>query len=273
MAAATTTYHGYIKMKFLVAVLFVLLNSSFSVYAESLTYPNGAKKAVIFSYDDAAIQDRQFVKLLNKYHLIGTFNVNSGRLGKKALWLKDFIGKEGKFIDVEELSRLYKGHEVAGHSYSHPGLAGLESKELIKQIKRDKQILEPLLSQEVRSFAYPLGSYDEAAMSAVKQAGYSNARTTQDSNSFQLPEYFMAWHPTVHHSKAMTLVNEYVSLQAKQLTVMMIWGHSWEFDENKPNNNWQYIEALLKEIAHRDDIWYVSAGEFIGYIISLEKNK
>ena len=172
----------------------------------------------------------------------------------------------GHKIKQSEVKTLYKGHEIASHSYSHPGFAGLDTAELKLQLARDKHILSPLKGSPLQSFAYPLGSYDKAAMKLVKQAGFTNARTVNDTLNFELPTNYMAWNPTVHHSKAMPLIEQYIALKSNKLTVMMIWGHSWEFDKNTKNNNWDYAEQLVQTISNKDDIWYVSAGEFIAFL-------
>ncbi|MGA4607139.1 polysaccharide deacetylase family protein [Pseudoalteromonas maricaloris] len=249
------------RFTFLLMCLFIN-----TVYANSLTYPNGAKKAVIFSYDDGVIQDRRLVDLFNQYAVVGTFNISSGLLGQQAPWLESYIGNIGEYITAEEVYTLYQGHEVAGHSFSHPGLAGLEHTELVKQINNDQNILSSLIGQRITSFAYPLGSFDEAAKVELKLAGFKNARTVKDSRNFDIPKDFYQWSPTVHHSHAMPLVREYLEAQPDKLTVMLIWGHSWEFDEQKHNNNWNYMELLLKSISNKKDIWYVSAGDFTNFI-------
>ena len=45
-----------------------------------MLFPEGKNKALILSYDDGAIQDRELVKLMKKFHLIGTFHLNSNKL-------------------------------------------------------------------------------------------------------------------------------------------------------------------------------------------------
>ena len=62
-----------------------------------MLFPEGKNKALILSYDDGAIQDRKLVDLMNKYHLIGTFHLNSNKLGSN----KDF-----NYLKKEEKSAL-----------------------------------------------------------------------------------------------------------------------------------------------------------------------
>ena len=42
----------------------------------------GKKKAITFSFDDGVTQDVRLIEILNRYHLKGTFNINSELLGK-----------------------------------------------------------------------------------------------------------------------------------------------------------------------------------------------
>ena len=84
----------------------VLLKSERKHKMDSFT--NGKKKAITFSFDDGVIQDRRLVALMDKYNLKGTFNLNSGMLGKK-----DIFEYEGKTVDysrVEE-SEIRKGRK------------------------------------------------------------------------------------------------------------------------------------------------------------------
>ena len=45
-------------------------------------WPGGKSFAVTFSYDDGHAFDRRLVALFNKYGVKGTFNLNSGFLGR-----------------------------------------------------------------------------------------------------------------------------------------------------------------------------------------------
>ncbi len=81
-------------------------------------------KAVTFSYDDGAIQDRRLVALLNKYGLKGTFNLNSSKLG---------FG-----VDPDEIKVLYEGHEVAVHTLMHPNFRDCSDKAIVWQTEQDR---------------------------------------------------------------------------------------------------------------------------------------
>ena len=78
-----------------------------------MCYPNWKEKALTFSYDDGNVKDRDLVALFNKYGVKGTFNLNSAIFAEN--------GKPNN-ISKTEVKELYKGHEVAVHTVTHPRL-------------------------------------------------------------------------------------------------------------------------------------------------------
>lgn len=248
-----------------ICLLTLLLISSLHLALADLTYPDGNKKAIIFSFDDGLVQDHRLVELLNKYNIVGTFNLSSGLLAKDALWLENILGSPGQYIEHGQVPALYGEHEIAAHSYSHPVLTDLNANEAKIEISKDRELLSNIASYPVNSFAYPLGGYNEAVMELVKRAGFTNARTVKNTYSFSLPTDLFEWHPSAHHSDALPFAKEYTKLETDELTVFMVWGHSWEFDQNLPNNNWDYFESLLQILSERDDVWYTTAGQFAAF--------
>ena len=79
-----------------------------------------AKKSVTFSFDDGVKQDAPFVELLNKYGMKCTFNLNSGLASEKHRWV--YKGVDVIHMNKEDMLDLYKGHEVAVHTLTHPFL-------------------------------------------------------------------------------------------------------------------------------------------------------
>ena len=48
---------------------------------------NGKYKALTFSFDDGNFDDIRLIKIMNKYGLKGTFNLNSGKITKADHWV------------------------------------------------------------------------------------------------------------------------------------------------------------------------------------------
>ena len=229
-------------------------------------FPEGKAKALVLSYDDGPSQDIRFIELLNRYGVKGTFNINSGRLGLDAEWMTEFIGEPGQYVSAKELTEVYAGHKIASHTVNHPHVLELNSQQLRDEIVCDIELLEGLAAAPVESFAYPFGEFDDRIVAVLKDSPITNARTVEDTNGFGLPEDPLRWHPTVHHTRALPLVEEFLGLTSDAPALLIIWGHSWEFDKGSADNSWAVAEAIVKKLSGHEDIWYAGAGEFVRYL-------
>ncbi|MBR5260819.1 MAG: polysaccharide deacetylase family protein [Oscillospiraceae bacterium] len=224
-----------------------------------LKFPGGKTRALTFSYDDGIYQDMRLVQLFNLYGLKCTFNLNSGIQNNDHTWLnKDVLVRR---MPKEILPDLYKGHEVAVHTLTHPRLYDLPDEQLAYELKQDRENLEELFGQPMVGMAYPFGDCDERIMKAVADAGLLYGRTTKTTGTFALPEDPLAWKATCHHKdeNLIPYVDEFLA-EGDDLRLFYIWGHSYEFDVER---NWQNIENFCKKIAGRDDVWYCTNGEFV----------
>ena len=73
--------------------------------------------------------------------------------------------------------------------------------------------------------------------------------TCSDVNQ-ELPENFLAWHPTCHdHDEAaMPLADTFVNSTDEELRLFYIWGHSFELDKDDMDR-WQAMEKLCAFLA------------------------
>lgn len=92
----------------------------------------------------------------------------------------------GSFLNWEDLHRLEaRGHEVAGHSLTHPNLAkpgkDMDPAAYVAwvwhELKDSKDILERHLGHTVEAFAWPYGAYNPALVAAARAAGYKQLWT------------------------------------------------------------------------------------------------
>lgn len=74
---------------------------------------------------------------------------------------------------------IQSGQEIGSHTVTHPRLAEIGIEEAQHQLAQSKQQLEDLLQQEVSSFCYPYGSYDQEVKQRVSALGYKRAVTTE----------------------------------------------------------------------------------------------
>ena len=219
----------------------------------------GIMKAVTFSYDDGVTQDKRFVEMLDRYNLKGTFNINSGRLG-----LIDTVehpyGEIRNVISEDEVKTVYKNHEVAVHTLTHPFLTELEDDEILYQIEKDQENLSRIVGYDVVGMAYPGGgernNNQYVADFIKKNTNIKYARTITSTYNFDIQDDLYRFKPTISHNqidKMFELAEEFIALKTDTPKLFYIWGHSYEFDSF---NSWERMEEFCRLISGHKDIFY-----------------
>ncbi len=265
--------------KYLYLLLFTSLTISSQTRKENdsnvseieMLFPDGKTKALILSYDDGTIFDRKLVALMNQYHLIGTFHLNSNKLGTDVNF---------NYLNKEEIKELFTGHEVSVHSANHPNLPDISKANVVNEIMEDRKELERLVGYPVRGMAYPFGNTNDMVVETISGLGIEYARTVGDSHHFELPSDFLRWHPTIHQfAKAYwepnqsekdqkeleifyKLIRDFLS--TKEIAVFDIWGHSWEMGADQ--NKWEETEKFFRLLANNPLIYYTKQIDFVDYI-------
>lgn len=220
-------------------------------------FPEGRHKVLTMSYDDGKQADRRLVEIFNKNGIKGTFHLNAGLMNN------------AERINPEEVKTLYRGHEVACHTLTHPTIARCPSALIAQQVIEDRKLLEEITGYAVRGLSYPNGSYNEQIKEMLPHLGIEYARIVGDSKNFSMPEDLYAWKATCHHNhNLMELGQEFAALYKTQYLYMMyVWGHSYEFDQD---NNWKLIEEFCKTMGERDDIWYATNIQIVDYFKAMD---
>ncbi|MBP2705180.1 polysaccharide deacetylase family protein [Microbispora sp. RL4-1S] len=123
------------------------------------------KTIVTLTFDDGDASHAKVARILEKHHMRGTFYVNSGTLGTK-----------GKLSRKQVVAIQKAGHEIGGHTLTHPYLTQLSFEQQRAEICDDRAALLKM-GLRVRTFAYPYGALDAGAKQAARQCGYNAART------------------------------------------------------------------------------------------------
>lgn len=240
----------------------------------NLLFPEGKKKALTLSYDDGVVQDRRLVALLNKYKIRCTFNLCSGLLGTTVNARIDDIEVDVSKVGAREVQSLYKGHEVAGHGYTHMALNTVDSGSASYEVIYDRKELEIITGGIVRGFAYPFGTFNENVKSVLVTAGIEYARTVRSTREFGLPSDYLEWNPTCHHNdpQLMKLAESFCKDPHffDQPKLFYLWGHSYEFDQH---DNWNVIEDFLDYMSQNKEIWFATNIEIIDYLKSYRQLK
>lgn len=221
---------------------------------------NGKMKAVTFSYDDAVTQDQRLIHLFNQYGLKGTFNLNSELLGKPGSLIREDVTVAHVKPRAQEIAKIYKGHEVASHTLTHPLLPQQSDEEIIRQVEQDRLALSDIVGYEVVGFAYPGGgvNFNQHVADVIREnTGVKYARTTVSSGNFDVQDDLFVFRPSVYHhvewDKMEQLADAFLALKPDKPQIFYIWGHAYEFDIH---NDWDRFEAFLKKIAGHDDVFY-----------------
>lgn len=226
-------------------------------------FPNGKFKVLTMSYDDGRDGDRKLVEIFNKNGIKGTFHLNSGLIEKYEPSISDSFGGR---IQKEEIKELYKGHEVACHTLTHPTIERCPMSQVALEIIEDRKELESIVNYTVRGLSYPNGSYNDSIKNLLPNLGIEYSRIVGGSENFLMPKDFYEWKSTCHHNNKnlLKLADEFLSLNKKQYLYMFyVWGHSFEFDRD---NNWHVIEDFCEKLGNKDDIWYATNIQIVDYL-------
>src|SRR5690349_13831311 len=103
---------------------------------EIFRFPAGKRIAVTSSFDDGHTFDRRVVEAFNAWGLKGTFNLNSGSLQRNGRPAVESGTRTT--LDASEVAELYRGHEVAIHSVTHPWLDRLDASQIAAEVLEDR---------------------------------------------------------------------------------------------------------------------------------------
>lgn len=126
---------------------------------------------VSITFDDSWIsQYTNALPILEKAGMKGTFYITTEPL----------IEKWDEFMNPTQVKDIAnKGHEIGGHTVTHPHLPELSDTEVTKEITDSKKYLETLIGRSVTALAYPFGEFNSTVKNLIKTAGYTTARGVQ----------------------------------------------------------------------------------------------
>lgn len=219
-------------------------------------------KYFTLSFDDGTVQDRRFVEILDRYQLKCTFNLNSGLFSNQHDITHEGILVNHNEITPDEVASLYKNHEIAAHTVTHPNLLNCSDAEVIHQVKDDADALEKLCGYRIVGMAYPGGAYfnDNIIRLINDNTDIFYARAVGSHFSFKMPERLMAWFPTCQlhpneYEQLDRLTDEFLAYDGDDDKLFYLWGHSFELDKF---NAWEHFERFCERIAGHSDVAYVT---------------
>jgi peptidoglycan/xylan/chitin deacetylase (PgdA/CDA1 family) len=130
---------------------------------------------------------------LARYGFTATVFVVVGKLGGHNDWEDTGPGRPLMTADqVRQAARM--GMEIGSHGLRHRGLAGADADTLDVEVVGSRKVLESMVDTPVRGFCYPYGDLSDAAVDAVRVAGYDYAvatRTSARPDRYALPRIYV----------------------------------------------------------------------------------
>ena len=186
-------------------------------------------KYFILSIDDGTIYDEKVIAILNRHHIKGTFNLNSG--------LDDFVwyneGRPVRRLSLPDNVGLYHGHEVASHSLTHPHLTECDNDHVGYEVGVDKENLERIFGKIVTSFAFPFEDFDDRVIERIKAIdGFTAIRVSEIDPSFKFPiDPYHIKITSLDVRDALEKLPRFINDPKAELFVFVSHGYDFEFGE------------------------------------------
>ncbi len=211
-------------------------------------------KYFIFSIDDGTVYDQKVIEIFNRYHIKGTFNLNSG--------LNDFVWYLNDMpivrLNLRDNADLYKGHEVASHSLTHPHLTMCPGEIIVKEVGEDITNLRDRFNRDITTFAFPFEDSDERCVDIIKHLhNIKCIRHSQIDQSFKFPEdLYHIKITSLDVNEAVELVDKFIENEEAELFVFV--SHAYDFEVNQ---TYDKLEELCQKVTSNDDIKVITMSE------------
>jgi peptidoglycan/xylan/chitin deacetylase (PgdA/CDA1 family) len=198
------------------------------------------------SFDDGTIEDLYLAELMQKYEIPTIFYwpVYPERVN-------EIKGRDS--LTMTDMKIIAQQFEVGSHTLTHPLLTRIADHLAWAEIDYSRKMLQDRFGQEIKSFAYPRGYANSTLQLMVKEAGYSDARSTlvgyiHDSENAYFTQTTLHIAPRKEYGGLSWL--EYGRRMLKQArktkdSVFHLWAHGWEIEKN---HDWDDFELFIKEL-------------------------
>jgi peptidoglycan/xylan/chitin deacetylase (PgdA/CDA1 family) len=148
---------------------------SLDEYLAALDGAPTPRRSYLLTIDDGHESvGRLAAPLLKERGIPSVLFVCPGLLGDRARWAEAY--PDERLSPAEQLRALPAlGMELGVHSWDHTRMGGMDEATLEVHVRRSHEALQAATGVSARSFAYPFGTHDLAARTAVAAAGYDVA--------------------------------------------------------------------------------------------------
>lgn len=206
-------------------------------------FRDGKTAAISFTFDDSIDDHYNLVApQLEKNGFRGTFWVIGSSIDSKGALSSS---------QIREMSD--KGHEMSNHTWSHQRLVGIDTAEVVKELRMTDDAIEKITGKRPVALAFPFNDWDDTVMS-ISMRGRIDVRRYQyamgQKYRHSTPEKLSAWLED--------------TICKGEWGIAMIHGihHGWDAWEDE-TVLWDFFAETA---AHMDDVWVGTFSEVAAYV-------
>lgn len=163
---------------------------------------------VVLTFDDGCERFQTIaLPIIQKYNIPAIIYPVSGDLGLVASWPK-VTNPDLRLLSEDNLRKVFlSGIDIGGHSVNHIKLGEAPVWEAEEEVVRSKKHLESIIGEELYSFSYPHGSFNNQTAQLVSSSGFDCAVTCKSAfvygneDIFQLPRKYVAYSDSINSFK------------------------------------------------------------------------
>ncbi len=143
------------------------------------------KNAVMITFDDGYRDFKENAwPLLERYGFTATVFLVADRIGATNTWDQEEFGETLPLLDWREIRELQAaGVRFGSHTASHSWLPDLSPRQVVRELKRSKRILEQGLGTPVSALAYPWGAFNKPIQFLAGACGYQFGLSTAEGTN------------------------------------------------------------------------------------------
>jgi peptidoglycan/xylan/chitin deacetylase (PgdA/CDA1 family) len=217
------------------------------------------KKYFVLNFDDGLEHDKQFISLMKKHGLSGTFNISAGLFGVR----HSLAGMSR--IPKDEVRQVYEGFEVASHGFKHEKYLFMSAEKVERSLEEDLVELSEVMGYEIVGHAFPYDMRTRAAVNYLrKRKALYTRKAIGAKPQFYFPDDPLTYIATCSFTSpnVMRLLDKFIQAKPEKSDLLFtMWGHSWEMERGFIKCPPAKVERIFAKIAGRDDITYCTSKE------------
>jgi peptidoglycan/xylan/chitin deacetylase (PgdA/CDA1 family) len=139
------------------------------------------ERPMLITFDDGYADNYEYAfPILQKQQMTAVFYIIAGLLGQQDR------------VSAEHIRTMAGGGmQFGSHTMTHRALGELPESEIRDELQTSKNILENVLSSDIRTIAYPRGSYNQETLRIAKELGYVGGLTTRNGKCTRQADHFV----------------------------------------------------------------------------------